>query len=75
MSHLKPKNRIRIISPHETESTILDKRPHDASSKGFDKFEFLSVHFWDERFVKKHDSYDVHMNHIIFVTPIDTNYD
>jgi len=40
--------RIRITSPHETESTILDKRPHDASSKGFDKFEFLSVHFWDE---------------------------
>ena len=41
--------KLEITSPHGTKSTILDKRPNDKSRKGFDQFEFLSVHFWDER--------------------------
>ena len=41
--------RLEVTSPHGTKSTILDKRPNDKSRKGFDHFEFLSVHFWDER--------------------------
>jgi len=40
--------RLEVTSPHGTKSTILDKRPNDKSRKGFDHFEFLSVHFWDE---------------------------
>jgi len=55
--------RLRLVSPHGTESIILEKRPQDYSSKGFDKFEFLSVHFWDERY----DSYTVCMTHIYYV--------
>ena len=40
--------KISIFSPLGTESNILEKRPHDYSSKGFDNFEFLTVHMWDE---------------------------
>ena len=40
--------KITITSPSATESIILDHRPNDDSTEGFTKFEFLTVHFWDE---------------------------
>ena len=40
--------KLKLISPVGTESIILDKRPNDDSNEGFQEFEFLSVHFWNE---------------------------
>ena len=40
--------KISIFSPSGTESNVLDQRPNDSSKDGFDEFEFLTVHFWDE---------------------------
>ena len=40
--------KLTLISPAARESIILDKRPNDDSKDGFQEFEFLSVHFWDE---------------------------
>lgn len=40
--------KIALFSPTGTESNILEKRPHDYSSKGFNEFEFLTMHMWDE---------------------------
>ena len=39
---------IYLISPSGTKSMILGKRQHDSSPKGFNNFNFLTVHFWDE---------------------------
>jgi len=40
--------KISLVSPSGTQSDILDRRPHDYSSRGFSEFEFLTVHMWDE---------------------------
>ena len=38
-----------MISPSGTKSNILGQRPHDiVQSAGFNRYEFLSVEFWDE---------------------------
>lgn len=39
---------IFIISPAGTVSTLLSRRPLDASRNGFDKWPLMSVHFWGE---------------------------
>jgi len=40
---------INMISPSGTKSNILGQRPHDIiQSAGFNRYEFLSVEFWDE---------------------------
>ena len=39
---------INMISPRGTKSNILGQRPHDIQSSGFNRYEFLSVEFWDE---------------------------
>ena len=40
---------INMISPRGTKSNILGQRPHDVvQSAGFNRYEFLSVEFWDE---------------------------
>lgn len=39
---------IFIISPSGTVSTLLSRRPLDASRSGFDKWPLMSVHFWGE---------------------------
>ena len=40
---------IYLISPMGTKSMILGRRQHDSSPKGFSNFNFLTVHFWDEK--------------------------
>lgn len=39
---------IFITSPSGTNSTLLPKRNRDMTSAGFNNWEFLSVHFWEE---------------------------
>ncbi|KAK3588783.1 hypothetical protein CHS0354_011991 [Potamilus streckersoni] len=40
---------LHLTSPMGTKSTILPQRPNDSDrAKGFDKWAFLSVHFWGE---------------------------
>jgi len=39
---------VNMISPRGTKSNILGQRPHDIQSSGFNRYEFMSVEFWDE---------------------------
>lgn len=39
---------IHLVSPSGTNSTLLPKRNRDLSDGGFNGWEFLSVHFWEE---------------------------
>ena len=39
---------IVLVSPSGTRSSLLMPRPRDLSDSGFDKWPFLSVHFWGE---------------------------
>jgi len=40
--------KVFLTSPAGTRSMILGERAHDYSSKGFQNFPFMTVHFWDE---------------------------
>lgn len=40
--------RINLTSPNGTQSTLLPPRPNDWQAAGFNKWPFLSVHFWGE---------------------------
>ncbi|XP_043910766.1 proprotein convertase subtilisin/kexin type 4 [Protopterus annectens] len=39
---------IYLTSPSGTKSVLVGVRPFDASSEGYNKWEFMSSHFWDE---------------------------
>ena len=39
---------MKFSSSHSMLNFILGRRIHDWSSKGFQNFPFMSVHFWDE---------------------------
>ncbi|CBY09403.1 unnamed protein product [Oikopleura dioica] len=39
---------IKLRSPKGTLSTLLERRSFDRSAKGFQKWKFMSVHFWGE---------------------------
>ncbi|XP_061658032.1 LOW QUALITY PROTEIN: proprotein convertase subtilisin/kexin type 5-like [Syngnathoides biaculeatus] len=40
---------IALTSPSGTVSQLLDKRPHDNSTEGFHRWEFMTTHCWGER--------------------------
>ncbi|XP_054613481.1 proprotein convertase subtilisin/kexin type 5 isoform X1 [Dunckerocampus dactyliophorus] len=40
---------ITLTSPSGTVSQLLDKRPHDNSTEGFHKWEFMTTHCWGEQ--------------------------
>lgn len=48
-ARIRGKIKIRLISPSNTRSTLLEFRGNDLSSKGFRSWPFMSVHFWAER--------------------------
>ena len=56
--------RITLTSPSGTKSNILDERPFDYSTRGFDNFDFLTVHMWDETPIIKDKKWKIKFQNI-----------
>ena len=56
--------RITLTSPSGTKSNILDERPFDYSTRGFNRFDFLTVHMWDEPPIIKNKKWKINFENI-----------